>query len=355
MKRLIGCYIAVFLSVLLAGCDEATVKEEAPKQEEGLIIGYSVRTLANPYYPEAIGGIKAFMASLEEEKIIFHAMEHFNSDDDQLLQIKELIARGGKDVVLIVDPNKVESVYAINALCQEEEIYWSTIWTMAEDLHPRDNPYYVCHQEVDNKEAGYEIAKALFESFPGRKGRVLAIEGNEGNKASDDRSAGLARALKEYKDIELYHIETAFWDPRKASGIVRAFLEEGERMDGIWVANDIMAMDVVQTLKDYDLAGGEIKVVGVDGIALDMVASGDMLATYSPKPMIQAGSAAAITYMAYSGALDTGAMSEEQMAFYTKGILVTKDNLHKYEKAMASEAFFDFETPFSVIHEGFNE
>jgi ABC-type sugar transport system substrate-binding protein len=172
----------------------------------------------------------------------------------------------------------------------------------------------------------------MFKEFasPGR-GRILALLGSPGHDAAAERHEGLRKALAEHEGVEL--VDTAVCDggPQLALAATAAWLNKFQDIDGIWSANDDMALAAIEVLKTRDL-NRKVKVVGVDGTtaALLAIETGDLVSTAVNNGYLQGGYGAAYAYHALSGRINPEIMSRRQQAFYTDGALVDLGNLNDY-------------------------
>ncbi len=349
MKKMVIAALIV-LAVLAAPVFAGGQQETGPKT---VLAGVSIRSLSNPYYLSVEEGAKMFADSVDEDTIDVQLLVSDGSDEKELNNIKAAIARGGKDTILYVDPNNAPNAAAIAEICEEAGVYWMTVWSTAEGLHPRDYPHYVFHMSPDDQKSGHDIAVAMFDSFktPG-KGKILAIQGMLANSAAINRFKGLQKALSEYPGVELIDDQAGDWNPAKALEITETWLSTYGDIDGIWVANDSMALAVVEALRAKGL-NGKVAVAGVDGIAdaITAIQNGDMVATVSVNPWLQGGFGLALPYAAYKGYIDTTKMTEEQMMFNTAGLLVSTENIDDYVAGyIEGRPTFDFEDYWSIIY-----
>jgi ribose transport system substrate-binding protein len=326
-------------------------QETAGNAGEKLYVGLSIRSLTNPYYVQLMDGANMFIDTLPKGSAELQVLASDGSDEKQINDIKAFLAKAGKNAILYVDPNNAPNAAVVAELCEEAGVYWSTTWSMADGVTPKDYKYYAFHQTVDDVNSGYMIAKALIEKFktPG-KGKILAVQGMLANTASINRTKGLEQALKENPGVELLDIKPADWNPQMALTLTETWLSTYKDIDGIWVANDSMALAVKEALK----AAGkpDILVAGIDGIpdAITAVKSGELVATISNNPWAQGGFAIAILHAAYTGKLDKSKMTDEQMMFKTAGMLVSSDTVDDYiAKYVDQKPKMDFTNIFSTI------
>ena len=179
----------------------------------------------------------------------------------------------------------------------------------------------------------------MFEQFNGKKATILCMAGELSNLASINRIRGLQKALGEFPNVTLLDTQPADWMSQKAMDVAQTWLTKYSSVDGIWVANDSMAVGVVEALKAKNL-NGKVKVVGVDCIptGLEDVQKGDMTATFYPYPKLMGGYGVAIAYAALSGKIDPNKLSKEQSCFLTPGVLVTTANANDFKANVIDKA-----------------
>lgn len=315
-----------------------------------LLIGCSVRSFTNPYHYMVAQGSKYFASTLPEGEAEVQVLLSEGSDEKQISDIRALIARGGKNTILYVDPNQIPNCSIIVDLCEEAGIYFVTVWSKPDDLHPSDFKYWVCHMTPDSEAQGYEIAKAIFEKLGG-KGKILAIHGMLANRAAVNRQIGLHRALKEFPNIELLDEQAADWNPVRALNITESWLIKYPDVDAIWAANDTMALGAAEALKAKGLLG-KVLLCGVDIIpeAQTAIKEGVMTASYDAGAFIKGAYGTAIAYAAYKGMIDPAKLPSEHCEFYTPGILVTKDNIDEYiDTYVKGTPTYDFSNLWTVV------
>jgi len=192
-----GLIIALAVTVTLPAGGQ---KES--KGKEKLLVGVSVRSLGNPYHLSVTEGAQMFVDSLPEGSAELQILTCEGSDEKQINDIKALIARGGKNTILYVDPNQSPNCAAIAQICEDAGVYWTSVWNPAEGVYPMDFDYYVMHQSPDNEQMGYDIAVELFKNLETPyKGKVLAVQGMLANLAAIGRFKGLQKALAEYPGV----------------------------------------------------------------------------------------------------------------------------------------------------------
>ncbi|MDP2373827.1 sugar ABC transporter substrate-binding protein [Reyranella sp.] len=129
----------------------------------------------------------------------------------------------------------------------------------------------------DDIAVGYTAAKALIDGLGGA-GRIVALDGTPSARTARDRTVGLQRAVAEYPGIELLGARVGYLQQAPARSAMAELLAAHARIDGVWTANDVMALGVLDALAD---AGRTAQVVGVNGLpaAIEHIEHGRMLAS----------------------------------------------------------------------------
>lgn len=122
-----------------------------------------------------------------------------------------------------------------------------------------------------------DIATRLFEHLRGA-GRVALVAGPAESVTSIERVKAFEEAARRFPGIALVARCHGGYQREPAREAFGALLREQARLDGVLVANDIMAIGVIDALQ---AAGREAAVVGVNAIpqAIDAIRAGTLLAT----------------------------------------------------------------------------
>lgn len=348
MKKVLAWMVAgAMLAAMLTGCSGSDGGGAAENGDTGssadsgsaeggsasgtCLIGLSVRGLDNPYYVELEASAEAFSAEHPGMQVV--TMEHHGDEQKQVNDIKSFLARGGSDCILYVDPQSATINAEIAQLCEDAGVYWTSTWTMAEDVYPQDYQYYAAHQAVDNTAGAYETAKVMFESFPNQTGKVLLMEGALANDASDERTAGWHQALEEYPNVEVLDQQVCDWDPQIGMDLAQTWITRyGDEIDGICCPNDSIALAVIEGMKAKGKSPQDIKIIGFDGNqdAITSIKNGDMLATTYANAWCQGAYGICTAYHAYTGELDTLTCDQSMRAYYSSGITVSSDNIDEF-------------------------
>jgi ribose transport system substrate-binding protein len=317
---------------VLAACGgkaQPAVESEADAMAD-LWLGTSIRSLSNPYHALWKQGGEDFAASVDAGDRIQTLLSEGDSAK-QLRDMRALIARAGNgNVVFNVDPNEARDALPIAHLCERSRCYFVTSWNKADDLHPWDFKYWVSHMSADDVVMGKQVGEALVRSMNGQ-GKIAAILGLLGNTSSQGRLRGLKQVLAENPRVELVQQGNADWERTKAQSVAESMLASHPDLNGIWAADDGMALGALEAVKAKGKAG-KIGVVGIAGVeeAVRAVLAGDMVGTAGIDAVEQGGRGLAIAWQARSGELDVALLPREHREFYFGTTLLTKDNAQEF-------------------------
>ena len=135
----------------------------------------------------------------------------------------------------------------------------------------------LCYVGADDVRLAREMADYLFRHLGGQ-GRVLVVTGPEQSVTSIDRLRGFLDAAEHHRGIRIVGTVAGDYDRAVAKLRTADWLRTHEAPDACLVANDIMAIGVIEAL---DEAGKRSIVVGVNAIpqAIAAIGQGRMLAT----------------------------------------------------------------------------
>lgn len=291
----------------------------------------SIRSLSNPYHAVWKQGAEAFAAAAGLEHVTL--VSEGNSEKG-IADIKAMLAKTNGNMVLNSDPNDTADARPIVEACKAAGAYVVTQWNKPKDLHPVDfNPNYVSHIEFDGISSGKEIANILFEAIGG-SGGIVALGGQISNTAAIERKMGLDEALAANPNIELLDFQVANWKSTEAFDLTGNLLTRfGDKVKGIWAANDDMGVGALEALRAEGLEG-QVPVVGIDGIktAVDAVRSGEFAATITSDPFWQGGIGLAIGLAALMKKFDPAIEPLEHREFYGQVVSITKETVEEYYK-----------------------
>jgi ribose transport system substrate-binding protein len=144
-------------------------------------------------------------------------------------------------------------------------------------VNPIPAGHPVSYVGSDDYRLGFEIAQYLYAHLGGR-GRVLVVSGPVASVTSIARVRAFRDAAKAHPGITIAGTCAGDYVRETARDSVAQWLAANGNFDGCAVANDIMAIGVIDALH---AAGRRAAVVGVNAIpeAIAAIRQGDMLAT----------------------------------------------------------------------------
>ncbi|HEX2053964.1 MAG TPA: substrate-binding domain-containing protein, partial [Actinomycetota bacterium] len=113
-------------------------------------------------------------------------------------------------------------------------------------------------------------------------GEIAMIGGVAGDATSAARLDGFTEGAGQ--NLQIVQTAAADWERERALTVSTDILRSRPNLKGFFAANDVMALGIVQALRNANR--DDITVIGVDGIedALNSIKAGDMHATVSQYP-----------------------------------------------------------------------
>ncbi|MEH3032924.1 MAG: substrate-binding domain-containing protein [Aeromicrobium erythreum] len=268
-----------------------------------------ISTLNNPFFVSVVDGAKQ---AAKDGGVDLDVQNANNSDQTALNATTTALTK--KPSVLIIDPVGSKSGGTMTKAANKADVP-----VVAFDRAP-DSGTLESFIGYDAVQAGREAAKSLAESI-GEKGKVVEIQGILGTNVAQDRSKGFNEGIKKYPGITVVAKQAADFDRGKALDVMTNVLQGNSDIDGVYAANDEMALGVVAALKSRNLAG-KVKVVGNDGIgdALKAIEAGTMYSTHAESPFVLGKSVLDISRKVAEG-------EKVEKNTVLKGRLVTKDQV----------------------------
>ena len=202
---------------------------------------------------------------------------------DYLIATNDLGAGG--PIIKLADSANVPIILLDNDVDQKE-------WT--EYGEPRTKyRHWLGSLVPDHEGGGYRVAEAVLTEAMHVKNnpplRMLALAGDIGTPASNDRVRGLHRAVNVMSkllgpgSVQLVDVRNLDWTEEGAQASVREFIRAGQRIDAVWAANDQMAFGAIRALREAGYKPGvDVVVGGLDWSqgGIDRVLKGEMVVTY---------------------------------------------------------------------------
>jgi ribose transport system substrate-binding protein len=314
-RQVLAAGVAVALLGSLAACGGSSTSSNSASGSSGsskTSATLIMSTLNNPFFVSVKEGAEDHAKKMG---INLQVQNANNSDSTSLnLATTSLTKQPG---VLILDPVSSESAATI-----VKQANTANIPVMAFDRRPTQGTLdtFVGYDAV---QAGQRAADALAKAI-NSTGTVVEIQGILGTNVAQDRSKGFNQGIKKYAGIKVVAVQSADFDRAKALDVMTNVLQAHPDINGVYAANDEMALGVLAALKAKNLVG-KVQLVGNDGIkdALDAVFAGQMVATQAESPY---GLGVEVTKLANS-LLQGKAVAKDRVL---EGTLVTKSNVLAY-------------------------
>ncbi|WP_181037581.1 sugar ABC transporter substrate-binding protein [Arthrobacter sp. ZGTC412] len=304
----------------------------------------SFYTLDNDYFQGWAKGSAAAAAAL----LMSRDQQVDNSNVDTLKSIFEG-AQTKKIQGISTLPNTAAASPEILGIAQRAGIYVSSNWSNAAWSTPFDIGEHFYSFQAGNDVAGArEIAKVLFKEMGG-SGKFIHIEGIQGNTASDDRTAGVDLALKEFPNIEMVARQPGGFSRGGTQPVIESLLTANPDVKGIMCQNDDSAIAAVNAVESRGMK--DVKIVGIDAIGefLDAIKRGSALATWGHHGAFIGAFSTVRVFDALAGAKLSPA---ERMMYFGGFIIDTPEAADAYQQLMYSDRPlpFNYEKMSKALH-----
>lgn len=264
------------LSSALAGCGQketGTPGQSSSPTNHKMKIGLSMNTLNNPFFVAVKEGAEARAKELGAELIVTDAQ---NNVGTQLKDVESMIQQ--KPDVIILDPADSDAIVAAVESANKAKI---PVLTIDRKSNGGD---VVAHIGFDAIEAGKLAGDWLAKELKGQ-GNVVEITGIMGTNVAQDRSKGFNEVIKKSPGIKVVARQTANFDRGEALKVMENIIQANPKIDGVYAANDEMAIGAAQALEAAGLIG-KVKIVGTDDIdpMKELIRAGKAQATVANPP-----------------------------------------------------------------------
>ncbi|WP_431279015.1 ABC transporter substrate-binding protein [Leifsonia poae] len=270
---------ALLVTLALSACENAVTPGSAPKVDpETAKIGLLLPDSVTARYENAD---KPYFAAELKSLCPRCKLLYANADGDaskQQQQAESMLAQGVS--VLVLDPFDSEAAASIAADAQSNGIPVISYDRLVNSEHL---DYYI---SFDNEKVGKLQAQALVEKLRADdKGKgdhgILMLNGSP----TDNNASLFKKGAHEVIDKSGYKLlaeyDTPGWDPAKAQDWVTGQITQyGDRIDGIYAANDVLAGAAIASLKAADVSPIR-PVIGQDAelAAIQRILAGDQYMT----------------------------------------------------------------------------
>jgi len=250
---------------LLGGCTQP-----APKTYR---IGFSQCSTTGPWRQAVLAGMKRELSFSPEVR----QLRMLDAQDDsrrQAQQIRDLL-RSCIDL-LIVSPYEAGPVTPA-----VQEAYRAGVPVVLLDRRTTSEEY-TAYVGGDNLEVGRTAARYAARLLRER-GSIIELLGAPGSSATTGRHQGFMEALAAFPNLHVAAQVTGYWNVTTLKRPLRAALQAHPEVSLIFSHNDNMGRAASEVLQELGRAG-KVRIIGVDGLALDLVQQRVLSASllYSP-------------------------------------------------------------------------
>jgi len=272
-------------------------------------IGFSVSTLANPFFVIMKEAGEAQAAELGAEFIVLDAQDNM---EKQARDIEDLIARNVD--VLIINPYDSDAIVPSVLEANRAGIPVITV------TRPSNGGIVVQHLDVKNVFGGKLVGVAVASALDG-VGNVVVLEGIPGAPSANDRQQGFLDIINLFTGINVLSSTTAHYSREEGATVMEDLLQAHPGIDAVYAHNDEMALGAVRAIEAAGRTG--IEVFGFDATpdALAGIAAGTMVATIKQQPDLQMEMAVQAAWDITQGSTDLPSV------VYIPMVLITAEDL----------------------------
>lgn len=304
-KKIAAGSMAAILAVgTLTGCGAGGDKSSAGGDGGSYKIGVVLKSLANPFYVTMADAVEEKGKELGVE-IVLQAPEK-ETDAEKQMQIIENLITQQVDAILLTPNGSTEMAPAAKK-CNDAGIPIVIVDTRLDEAALEENGATTISFIGSDNYFGGQLAAEEMQKAIG-SGKVAILEGIGGQESSVNRVSGFTDKAKELGGLEIVASQPADWDQEKGYTVFQNILQANPDIDGLFAANDMMALGAVKAIEDAGLTG-QITVIGFDATddAKEAIKAGKMLGSIAQSPA-DMGTTALTTALDY---LEKGSCEED--------------------------------------------
>lgn len=287
------------------------------KANSKYLIACIVKNSTNPYMIKQLDGFKAAGAFMGFDAVAL-APAKADNIEEQVKIIEDLIQKGVKG--LVIHPSDSNGIVPIVEKAMSLGIPVVVIGT------PANTDKIFFRTGMDYTDSGRRITEAAIQKMGG-KGNVIILEGPPQAINAKERLNGMLETIAKYPGVKVLDSQTANFNRLNALQVMENLLQKHKDVQGVFAANDEMALGAIQALE----AAGRKNVVvsGVDGSkdASQAVLEGRLTVTSNADPYSSSWCAAAyiVKY------LNDGTMPPSKFIPYPAEVaIIDKSNVQNY-------------------------
>ncbi len=256
-----------------------------PDLHKGERIGALIITLANPFWVAMKEGYERAGAEMGVEVVVMAAPTEGDTKS-QLETLDAMVAKGYAAIIASpIEPfNLVPGVVRAN----KRGIKVINLGPPINKEALKDARGWLDGRiTVNFEEQGALAAEYIVQKLGPAGGKVAIIQGIPGAGQSEGRTAGAKGVFENTKNVEIVSIQPGNWDRNTAYNLASNILQAHPDLKGIFCANDVMALGVVEALQAANKKN-DVVVAGVDFIdeARESIQRGELDGTVAMSPFL---------------------------------------------------------------------
>jgi ABC-type sugar transport system substrate-binding protein len=272
-------FVVFFVLAALVLVSAVGAGGSAQAQEKKFTIGVTVPTLDAQFWNRYVDFIRAGAEVFGIEIVLVNA----DNKPDQLFKgVEDLIARGVDGLIHV--PYWESGLKTLtDTLAANIPVIMTDVYIPGIDPQSADFPNYIAFVGPSDEEAGYAMAKALFEAMePNEKGEkvVGVVDGTPGTTVAIDRRKGFDKALAETPGVRLAGAVNGNFVRDTSQTAFESLYQGNPDIKGVWAANGGTATGVMAALRNAGkVPGKDVLVVAMDlnPENVDAVEAGELL------------------------------------------------------------------------------
>lgn len=247
------------------------------RNKKTMSIGIVLQNIRNIFFPQLLAGLEE---SLREKGYNLLFVNTYNDIDEEWKTIQSLRGMWVDGIILdscCNEKNKTEYAKHLNHRTASKHI---PILLLERNLGIKE----LDAVSIDNFNGAYIATKHLIDS---EHRQIMHIAGNKDWSMSIDRLEGYLKALSDYGLESRKFYNYGSFLPQDGYSIMKEILDQHHNIDGLFAANDQMAIGAMKAILEYGLKIPEdIAVVGFDNIFVSSLINPTLSTINVPKYMI---------------------------------------------------------------------
>jgi ABC-type sugar transport system substrate-binding protein len=279
--RPVASRIPAPIKLLLKEDVDSEIQPQPAAQNEPYKIGVIIKALSNEFFQIMQEGYQEAGERYGVE-VEVQAASAESDTQGQLAQLEALLTKG-VDAIAVTPLTPTNLTPALAQAAEQGIPVINLDEIIPEDIEKSSNLKLTSRIASDNYDAGALAARYMLDNLPAGS-EVAVIEGKAGNTSGTNRRDGFVETA-EAGGLKIVANQPADWDRALANTTVTNILQANPNIEGIYFANDTMALGGIEAVA---AAGkeGEIVLIGTDAIpeAQQAVKDGKLIGTVAQFP-----------------------------------------------------------------------